>query len=276
MSVVTLSTDIGQSDYVVGAIKGQLLQAVPSVSLIDITHQLVSNNYLHASYVCTNAFPFYPADTFHFVIINLFEKKPEHLLLARYKEQFIVCPDNGILTMIVGEKPSYISAIEIKKHAALGVLNCTAAFAEMLQAVGKGERIENIGQPITNIEEKYPFRSTVGPDWIDSQIIFIDQFENVVINLTQEEFEEHRKGRKFKIVLPTRNDGGIEQISENYASVEQGERLAWFNSAGYLELAINKGNLAGLFGLRRFSGGTTLNTLPQNKLMYERVKIFFE
>ena len=73
-----------------------------------------------------------------------------------------------------------------------------------------------------------------------------------------------------------RNDGGIENISESYASVEQGERLAWFNSAGYLELAINKGNLAGLFGLRRFSGGTTLNTLPQNKLMYERVKIFFE
>ena len=62
MPVVTLSTDIGQSDYVVGAIKGQLLQAVPSVSLIDITHQLVSNNYLHAAYVCTNAFPFYPAE----------------------------------------------------------------------------------------------------------------------------------------------------------------------------------------------------------------------
>jgi len=276
MPVVTLSTDIGQSDYVIGAIKGQLLQAAPSVSLIDITHQLISNNYLHAAYVCTNAFPFYPAATFHFVIINLFEKKPEHLLLARYKDQFIVCPDNGILTMIVGEKPSYMSAIEIKKQAALGVLNCTSAFADTLQSMEQGTTVEDIGKPIFDIEEKYPFRSTVGPGWIDSQIIFIDQFENVVINLTKSEFEEHRKGRKFKIVLPTRNDGGIDQISENYAAVEQGERLAWFNSAGYLELAINKGNLAGLFGLKRFSGGTTLNTLPQNKLMYERVKIFFE
>ena len=276
MPVVTLSTDIGQSDYVIGAIKGQLLQAAPYVSLIDITHQLIANNYLHAAYVCTNAFSFYPAGTFHFVIINLFEKRPEHLLLARYKDQIIVCPDNGILTMIAGEKPPCVSAISIKKQAALGVLNCTAAFADMLRAIDGGASVDEIGKPISNIEEKYPFRSTVGPDWIDSQIIFIDQFENVVINLTKDEFEEHRKGRKFKIVLPTRNDGGIEEISENYASVEQGERLAWFNSAGYLELAINKGNLAGLFGLRRFSGGTTLNTLPQNKLMYERVKIFFE
>ena len=276
MPVVTLSTDIGQSDYVIGAIKGQLLQAAPYVSLIDITHQLISNNYLHAAYVCTNAFSFYPAGTFHFVIINLFERRPEHLLVAKYKDQIIVCPDNGILTMIAGEKPPCVSAISIKKQAALGVLNCTAAFADMLKAIDGGASLDEIGKPISNIEEKYPFRSTVGPDWIDSQIIFIDQFENVVINLTKDEFEEHRKGRKFKIVLPTRNDGGIEEISENYASVEQGERLAWFNSAGYLELAINKGNLAGLFGLRRFSGGTTLNTLPQNKLMYERVKIFFE
>jgi len=276
MPVVTLSTDIGQSDYVVGAIKGQLIKALPSVSIIDITHQLVANNYLHAAYVCTNAFSFYPAGTFHFVIINLFEKAPKHLLLAHYKDQFIICPDNGILTMIAGEKPTNIVAIDIIKKNVSGVLNCAEAFAEILVAIDKGTDIQKLGNAIVDIEEKYPFRSTVGSDWIDSQIIFIDQFENVVINLTKTEFEEHRKGRNFRIVLPTRNDGGITNISENYASVEQGERLAWFNSAGYLELAINKGNLAGLFGLKRYSGGTTLNTLPSNKLMYERVKIFFE
>lgn len=276
MPVVTLSTDIGQSDYVVGAIKGQLIKAVPAVTIIDITHQLIANNYLHAAYVCTNAFAFYPASTFHFVIINLFEKTPDHLLITHYKEQFIICPDNGILTMITGEKPAEVLSIKITKSNAAGVLNFTAAFAETLASLEKGVSLLELGEMVTAIEEKYPFRSTTGPDWIDSQIIFIDQFENVVINLTKDEFEEKRKGRNFRIVLPARNDDGIVHISENYASVEQGERLAWFNSAGYLELAINKGNLAGLFGLKRYSGGTTLNTLPSNKLMYERVKIFFE
>jgi S-adenosylmethionine hydrolase len=276
MPVVTLSTDIGQSDYVAGAIKGQLVKAIPAVSIIDITHQLVASNYLHAAYVCTNAFIFYPAGTFHFVIINLFEKAPDHLLLAKYKEQFIICPDNGILTMIAGEKPSGIISIKITGNNALGVLNCTETIAWVLAEIENGASWQSMGNVITEIEEKYPFRSTVGADWIDSQIIFIDQFENVVINLTQKEFEEHRKGRNFRIVLPARNDDGIVKISENYASVEPGERLAWFNSAGYLELAINKGNLAGLFGLKRYSGGTALNTLPNNKLMYERVKIFFE
>ena len=276
MPVVTLSTDIGQTDYVVGAIKGQLVKAVPSVSVIDITHQLVAGNYLHAAYVCTNAFKFYPAGTFHFIIINLFEKSPEHLLLARFREQFIACPDNGILTMITGQKPDDITSIKITQKELAGVLNFSETFAHTLLAIESGVNWEKTGTAITDIEEKYPFRSTVGPDWIDSQIIFIDQFENVVINLTKNEFEEHRKGRRFRIVLPSRNDDGIVRISDNYASVEQGERLAWFNSAGYLELAVNKGNLAGLFGLKRYSGGTSLNELPSNKLMYERVKIFFE
>jgi len=276
MPVVTLSTDIGQTDYVVGAIKGQLVKAVSSVSIIDITHQLVAGNYLHAAYVCTNAFKFYPSGTFHFIIINLFEKSPDHLLLARFKEQFIVCPDNGILTMITGQKPDDIISIKIIQKDLAGVLNFSETFADTLFAIENGIAWQKTGDAITDIEEKYPFRSTNGPDWIDSQIIFIDQFENVVINLTKTEFEEHRKGRKFRIVLPARNDDGIIRISENYASVEQGERLAWFNSAGYLELAVNKGNLAGLFGLKRYSGGTNLNALPSNKLMYERVKIFFE
>jgi len=276
MPVVTLSTDIGQTDYVVGAIKGQLVRAVPSVSIIDITHQLVAGNYLHAAYVCTNAFKFYPSGTFHFIIINLFEKSPDHLLLARFKEQFIVCPNNGILTMITGQKPDDIISIKIIQKDLAGVLNFSETFADTLFTIENGVAWQKTGTVITDIEEKYPFRSTNGPDWIDSQIIFIDQFENVVINLTKTEFEEHRKGRKFRIVLPARNDDGIIRISENYASVEQGERLAWFNSAGYLELAVNKGNLAGLFGLKRYSGGTNLNALPSNKLMYERVKIFFE
>jgi len=276
MPVVTLSTDIGQGDYVVGAVKGQLIKAVPSVAIIDITHQLVANNYLHAAYVCTNAFAFYPAQTYHLVIINLFEKAPDHLLFAQHKNQYIICPDNGILTMIAGEKPEEIVSVKVTKQNVSGVLSWTETFAKALNAVEAGAALQSIGTLVTDIEEKYPFRSTVGPDWIDSQIIFIDQFENVVINLTKKEFEEHRKGRNFRIVLPARNDGGIVSISENYASVEQGERLAWFNSAGYLELAISKGNLAGLFGLKRFSGGITLNSLPSNKLMYERVKIFFE
>lgn len=67
------------------------------------------------------------------------------------------------------------------------------------------------------------------------------------MNITREEFELHRKGRPFKIIF--KRDEVIDRISKKYSDVKEGEKLALFNAAGYLEIAINKGNAAGLAGL---------------------------
>ena len=71
----------------------------------------------------------------------------------------------------------------------------------------------------------------------------------------------------------------IDKISETYADVNEGEKLALFNAAGYLEIAINKGNAAGLFGLQGFSEKQQLYSPQQfnNKnLFYQTVKVFFQ
>ena len=271
MPVITLSTDIGQSDFIIGAIKGQIITALPSCSIADITHQFSSQNYQQAAYICKSAFKYFPPQTFHIVLINFFEKTPGHLLLAEYNQQYIICPDNGILTMITGDKPQNIFAIKINANNNT-LLHYTQIIAETLQKIVKGESLQNVVTGITNIEEKYPMRSTSGSNWIESQIIFIDNFENVVVNLTKDEFEELRKQRKFRIML-MRNSEFIDKISDSYASVQPGENLAWFNSAGYLEIAINKGNIAGLFGLQ---GYTDNKPARQNTLLYTTIRIMFE
>ena len=104
MAIVTLTTDIGYNDYIVGAIKGQLLSADPSFNIVDITHRLSPFNYQQAAYICSNAFRHFPQNTFHIIIVNLFEAHPDHVLLAKYNGQYVACPDNGILTMIAGKK----------------------------------------------------------------------------------------------------------------------------------------------------------------------------
>ena len=107
------------------------------------------------------------------------------------------------------------------------------------------------------------------------QIVFIDNFENVIVNITHEQFEEQRKGRSFRIVF--KRDEVIDRISESYADVNEGEKLALFNSAGYLEIAINKGNAAGLFGLKGFNEKTRqVANILQNQLPYQTVKVYFE
>ena len=274
MPVVTLSTDIGQADYITGAIKGQLLQADATNNIVDITHQLSQNNYQHAAYLCNNAFKHFPAGTFHIIIVNLFETLPSYMLIAEYKGQYIACPDNGILTTICGVVPTNILAVAVDTSHGFGVLACTGALAAAFKKLNDGQPVHFIGEPIYEIKEKYPLRPTIGADWIDSQIIFIDSFENVVINITKTEFEEQRKGRSFKIIF-TRKEV-IDRLSQNYASVGPGDKLAWFNSAGYLEIAINKGNMAGLFGLTGYTENSLQQAAMHNKLLYQTVRIFFE
>ncbi len=273
MPIITLTSDIGQQDFIVGAVKGQLLSCSPSFNICDITHHLSQSNYPQAAYVCSNAFKHYPKETFHIIILNLFETQPKQLLIAKYNQQYIACPDNGILTMIAGEKPNEIITLDITGCQTL--LQFTGLIAAGAKKIADGVLFETIGTPVQSIVEKYPLRATIGNNWMEGQILFIDQFENVVINITKQEFEEQKNGRSFKIVFK-RNEV-IDIISPNYSSVFEGEKLAWFNSAGYLEISINKGNIAGLFGLQGFNEKMQQqNASVQNKWFYQTVKIFFE
>jgi len=275
MPLLTLTSDIGSQDYLVGAIKAQLLRINPDFNFVDITHSIPPFNYPQAAYTCRSAFAHFPDFTYHIILINLFESKPDHLLLAFHKNQYFLCADNGLLTMILEEKPELVIGIPLDKNALRNTLYCTEIMGTTINKLVNGEPIRDIGNADISIMEKNPLRPLLSDTWIEGQIIFIDNFENVIVNITRDQFEEQRKGRSFKIIF--KRDEVIDRISETYADAHEGEKLALFNSAGYLEIAINKGNAAGLFGLKGYSekGGKSA-VVMQNRLFYETVKVFFE
>lgn len=275
MPLLTLTSDIGNRDYLVGAIKAQLLQINPAFQIIDITHNISPFNYPQTAYICRSAFKNFPPFTFHLILVNLFQGKPEQLLLAYHKEQYLLCADNGLLTMILEERPELTIGIPLDKLAVKNTLYCTSIFGKTIDKLQQGESIQDIGIPDVSYEEKHHLRPLLDKNWIEGQIIFIDNFENVIVNITRDQFEEQRKGRSFRIVF--KRDEVIHHISESYADVSEGEKLALFNSAGYLEIAINKGNAAGLFGLKGFSEKTQqASNLMQNQLPYQTIRVYFE
>ncbi|MCX6313825.1 MAG: SAM-dependent chlorinase/fluorinase [Sphingobacteriales bacterium] len=275
MPLLTFTSDIGQQDFLVGAVKGRLLQNNSDFQIIDISHQLSPFNYPQAAYVCRNAMANFPEGSFHLVMVNLFDEKPDHLLLAKHNGHYIGCADNGLLTMILEELPQQVVALSMNKPQQKNTIYCTSVFADAFSAISQGKKLEEIGDANVSIRVKNPLRPMLGNNWIEGQIIFIDNFENVIANITREEFEEQRKGRSFKIVF--KRDEVIEKISETYADVSEGEKLALFNSAGYLEIAINKGNAAGLFGLQGFSEKQLQESQYRtNRLFYQTVKVYFE
>lgn len=275
MPLLTLTSDIGQQDFLVGAVKGQLLQVNSQFTLVDISHNLSPFNYPQAAYVCRSAIKNFSPGTFHLVLVNLFDEKPEHMLLAEHNGHFIGCADNGLLTMILEEVPQKTVALALEKNRQKNSIYCAAVFAQAFNGLLAGKKLEELGDPGVSIHVKNPLRPMLGSDYIEGQIIFIDNFENVIVNIHHEEFEEQRKGRSFKIVF--KRDEVIDRISETYADVMEGEKLALFNSAGYLEIAINKGNAAGLLGLQNFSEKQLQQSQYLNsRLFYQTVKVYFE
>jgi S-adenosyl-L-methionine hydrolase (adenosine-forming) len=274
MPLVSLTSDIGQQDFLVGAIKGQLLQTANEFIAVDITHNLSPFNYPQAAYVCRNAIKNFPAGSFHLILVNLFDEKPEHLLLAEHNGHYIGCADNGLLTMILEEIPQKVVALTLEKSQQKNTLYCAAVFAKAFKQLIEGNALEVIGDTSVSIHVKNPLKPLLGNNWIEGQIIFVDNFENVIVNIHKEEFEEQRKGRSFKIVF--KRDETIDRISESYADVPEGEKLALFNAAGYLEIAINKGNAAGLLGLQGFSEKQQQSQYLNSRMFYQTVRVYFE
>lgn len=275
MPLLTLSSDIGPQDYLVSAVKAQLLRINTNFQIVDISHSIPPFNYPQAAYVCRSAIRNFPTYSFHLILVNLFEKKPEQLLLAFHQEQYFLCADNGLLTMILEDKPELVIGIPLDKMAIKNTIYCTEVMGKVVNQLVSGESIKNIGIADTTYIEKHHLRPLLDNQWIEGQIIFIDNFENVIVNITREQFEEQRKGRSFRIVF--KRDEVIDRISESYADVPEGEKLAIFNSAGYLEIAINKGNAAGLFGLKGFSEKSKLGSnLQHGQLSYQTVRVYFE
>ncbi len=275
MPILTLTSDIGHKDFLVGAVKGQVLQVNEGFNIVDISHDLTPFNYSQAAYVCRNAIRNFPDESFHMILMNLFHTRPEHLLLAKYGNQYIGMADNGLLTMIVEGLPEQVVGIALDKTQNRNTLYCTRVLAQAFTDLLSGQTLEKIGNPNHSIEVKNPLKPMLGNNYIEGQIIFIDHFENVIVNITRDDFEEQRKGRSFKIVF--KRDEVIDKISETYADVNEGEKLALFNSAGYLEISINKGNAAGLFGLQGYSEKSVSQAqVLQSRLYYQTVRVHFE
>ena len=82
MALLTLTSDIGNQDYLVGAVKAQLLQANPGFNIVDISNNISPFNYPQAAYVCRSAIKNFPDFTYHVILVNLFEKKTRTTIIG--------------------------------------------------------------------------------------------------------------------------------------------------------------------------------------------------
>ncbi|MFD2518204.1 SAM hydrolase/SAM-dependent halogenase family protein [Salinimicrobium flavum] len=264
MAIITLTTDFGEKDHFAGAVKGAIYTELPMARVVDISHSISPFHITEASYIIKNAYKSFPEGSIHIIGVDS-ELTPENKHIAlKLDGHYFICANNGILSLIASEYvPEKIVEINIhdKVESNFPVLD---VFVKVAGHLARGGTLEVIGKPITEIKqikEVEPYFNTEQTQ-IKGNVLYIDNYGNVVTNISRKLFDKIGKGRKFTMRARTAT---FDEIYNTYSDAinfdtdqlnrEDGKKLAIFNSGGYIELAIYKsnpstvGSASTLFGL---------------------------
>jgi S-adenosylmethionine hydrolase len=251
MSIITLTTDYGLKDHFVGALKGKILSEYSEAAVIDISHDVDPFNTVEASYIIGASYASFPKGTVHMIGVDMeFNKENQHIVM-QWNDHYFIAADNGILSMLSQKiVPQKIVTINIHDRLPSDASDLDV-FVKVACHIAKGGLLNVIGKEIKNIKQVTDLQAAISDDGnsLKGHVIYIDHFGNVITNISKKYFIEVAKGRPYEIVLKTKN---IKTILPNYSSIAssdkypiksyEGEKLAIFNEAGFLEIAIFRSN----------------------------------
>ncbi|MCR9290012.1 MAG: SAM-dependent chlorinase/fluorinase [Bacteroidetes bacterium] len=243
--IVTLTTDYGVSDYSVAVLKGALLQQEATLNIIDITHQVQPNDILQGAFIFKNAWRSFPKGCIHILSINNYSTNHLRFIAIEFKDHFFIGPDNGIFSLVFEKLPSKIYEFDYLDNAHF---SHEAIFAYAIGHFTSGKSLVEIGPSAKNVIERLTLNPVISSNIIRGSVIFVDCFENVVLNIRKDLFENTQNKRNFELYFK-RNDP-IKELNEYYYDVPVGEILCFFNASDYLEIAINMGKASSLLGLK--------------------------
>ena len=246
MQLITLTTDFGVQDYYAGALKGALMRSCPAAQLVDISHAIKPFDIVQAAFVVQNAYPEFPEGTIHLIGVNCVYDIHFRFVVARKNGHFFIAPDNGLLTLLFEQLPE--GDIQALPATSPGHFPVKSAFAAAAGHLTAGKPFEELGAPAGPLLQRISLQPVITPTRIRGMVIQVDNFENAVVNIRRDVFEKNVNGREFSLFFK-RNDP-ISKLCENYCDVPVGEPLCLFNSAGFLEIAVNLGRAATLLGLK--------------------------
>ena len=276
MAIITLTTDFGEKDHFVGAIKGAIYSELEDVKIVDISHHVSPFNVLEAAYIIQNAYSSFPKGSIHVIGIDS-ELNPENKHIAvKLDDHYFIGANNGIMSMICNEiAPEKIVEINIhdKIQSNFPVLD---VFVKVACHIARGGTLEVVGKVINDIKPIKNLNPFINEDksQIIGSVIYIDNYGNVITNIRRKFFEQIQKGRPFEISARSYK---FKEIYVRYSDIvnfdipeeqrqDEGRGLVVFNSSNYLEIAIYKSDLSTVGSASSLMGLKMRDTVTVNFL----------
>lgn len=248
MRVITLTTDLGYQDFYQAALKGSIISLLPTVRLVDITHEIPAFSMQHAALVLKNAYHYFPKETVHVIGIDTLVQENLRYAAMKYDGHYFVGADNGIFSILLnGEEPEALVEIELLQDLKYMHFPLADVLTKAACHLAGGKEIWDLGETLEKPVEKQILQPVYTDSYIRGHVAYIDTFGNIISNVSKELFDKVQNGRPFTLFFK-RNET-LNKLHWHYSEVKEGEMLCLFGISNSLEIAINKGNASKLLGL---------------------------
>jgi S-adenosylmethionine hydrolase len=255
--IITITTDFGLNDGYVAAMKGAILDINPEVNVVDICHNIKSQNVSQAAFVLSTAYPFFPKKTIHLVVVDPGVGTERQAIILRTPLADFVAPDNGVLSYVIerftGHPVTDDSDVwQTKVRPEVEVVALTEPrfwrtpvsptfhgrdiFAPVAAFLSLGFPPINFGKAITSVTMlplSHPHQALDGS--VLGHVLHIDGFGNLITDIRGDDLPETAGPLNIEI-----GRHAISGLSRTYA--EGKGLLALIGSSGYLEISLKGGS----------------------------------
>ena len=255
---VVFMTDFGTLDDAVPICKGVMYSILPSLRIVDITHQVKPYSILDGARFLFGTTPYYPAGTVFVVVVDPGVGSTRKAIVAESKRgQYFVLPDNGLLTLL--EARDGIESVREISNAAWMIgskLSSTFHGRDIFSPVGahiaRGDDWTQVGpavpvKDLVRLELKPVRLDDLG---LTGQILATDgPFGNLVTDVDSEQFLKLGYQRGDEVPITVGEQKMSLPFAKTFSDVPLQQPLFYIDSRGRLGLAVNQGNFSQKYGV---------------------------
>ncbi len=251
--IITLTTDYGIDDHLVGVLKGVILKINPEVTIVDITHGVTPFDLLDGAMAIANAYAYFPPRTIHVVVVDPGVGTERRPLLVSGQNQYFIAPDNGVLSAVFDKEQNFVVRHLTAEHYFLQPVSKTFHGRDIFAAVAgwlsKNWQPASMGEEIMDFKRFALPRPKEADGLLKGVVLKVDSFGNLITNFRGEDLPEGalEKG-EIKLQVGSHT---VSKLVPTFANGNAGEAIAYVGSGGHLEIGVNKGSASKTLGIGR-------------------------
>jgi S-adenosylmethionine hydrolase len=253
-AIITLTTDYGTNDHLVGTLKGVILKINPDVTIVDITHNVTAFDLLDGALAIGSSYSYFPSKTIHVVVVDPGVGTDRRPLLVSAQNQYFIAPDNGVLSVIFEREQSnmivrHADVSHYYLHPVSKTFHGRDVFAPLAGWLSKGWQTASMGEEISDFKRFALPRPKEADGALKGVVLRADTFGNLITNIRDEDLPDvSLRDGSIQLQVGTQP---VTRLVDTFARGNNGEVIAYIGSSGLLEIGVNKGSAAKTLGLGR-------------------------